>query len=69
MSVYKTPPIICYHRLLQKQTHCENKQLHYQLGDLDIFSAIRMTSSFIQKVTPRRLNKTATVMRYNREYE
>jgi len=48
MSVYKTPPIICYHRLLQKQTHCENKQLHYQLGDLDIFSAIRMTSSFMQ---------------------
>lgn len=23
--------------LLQKQTHCENKQLHYQLGDLEKF--------------------------------
>lgn len=48
MSVYMTPPFMYYHDFYKNKHTCENKQLHYQLGDLDIFSAIRMTSSFMQ---------------------
>jgi len=45
MSAFTAPPIIAKTRLLQKQTHCENKQLHYWLGDLESFLFYQRTAS------------------------
>jgi len=37
MSVYKMPPIIYYHDFYKNKHTAKNKQLHYQLGDLELF--------------------------------